>query len=140
MVHTRFVSQLFSLPLKTEEHEFYPFTEKQMYDVFALLFGAVFLDRDETQSWKIKHLSKKYCDAMMQLVEFNVKEIQRGGILKKITDDIKKDGFLDKYGNYFIRRLLDMKLPVNEIVTIIMTCGAASCANQGQQVFLLLFF
>lgn len=44
MVHVRFTAQLFHLPLKTEENPLDPFTEKQLYDILALLFGYVFLD------------------------------------------------------------------------------------------------
>jgi len=133
MVHTEFASRLFNLPLKDEEHPLHPFTEKQMYDILGLLFGYVFLDRDEAMSWQIRTLGKQACDGLATLVMFNIKEVARGGILKKFADDIEKDGFLDKYGNAFIRRLLDMKMSMEEILWIIMPTAAAGTANQGQQ-------
>ena len=135
MVHVHFVSQLFNLPLKTEETPFHPFTEKQMYDILALLFGYVFLDRDEVQSFTIRKLAAESAQALSTLVSFNVKEISLGGWVKKLADGIKKDGFLDSYGNAFIRRLLDAGMPIEEIVWIIMPTAAAGTANQGQQVF-----
>jgi hypothetical protein len=134
MVHVNFTAQLFQLPLKTAEHDHYPFTEKQLYDILALLFGYVFLDRDEVASWKLRTTAAKVCEALSTLVMFNIKEVSRGGVIKRFADDIKKDGFLDKYGNDFIRRLLDMKMSLEEICWIIMPTAAAGTANQGQQV------
>ena len=134
MVHVHFVSQLFNLPLKTHGDSLEPFTEKQLYDILALLFGYVFLDKDEVQSFKIRKLSKQACDALSALVRFNVKEVSFGGWVKKLADGIKKDGFLDQYGNTFIRRLLDDGMPIEEVVWIIMPTAAAGTANQGQQV------
>ena len=138
MVHVHFVSQLYNLPLKTEDTPFHPFTEKQMYDILALLFGYVFLDRDEVQSFKIRKISAEACGALSSLVTFNVKEISLGGWVKKLADGIKKDGFLDSYGNAFIRRLLDDGMSIEEIVWIILPTAAAGTANQGQQVLPLL--
>lgn len=134
MVHVNFVSHLFNLPLKTEENPRNPFTEKQMYDILALLFGYVFLDKDEVQSFKIRKLGAEACEALSTFVKFNVKEISLGGWVKKLADGIKKDGFLDSYGNSLIRRLLDAGMPFEEIVWIIMPTAAAGTANQGQQV------
>jgi hypothetical protein len=134
MVHVNFVSKLFNLPLKTEENPRNPFTEKQLYDILALLFGYVFLDKDEVQSFKIRKLAAEACEALSTLVKFNVKEISLGGWVKKLADGIKQDGFLDSYGNSFIRRLLNAGMPFEEIVWIIMPTAAASTANQGQQV------
>jgi hypothetical protein len=134
MVHVNFVSQLFHLPLKTEENPRNPFTEKQLYDILALLFGYVFLNRDEVMAFKIKLITGLASDALSELVKFNVKEVSLGGWIKKLADGISKDGYLDNYGNSFIRRLLDMGMPVDEIVWIIMPTAAAGTANQGQQV------
>jgi len=124
--------------LKTEEHDKYPFTEKQMYDTLALLFGYVFLDRDEVMSFKIRALTSTVCKALASLVEFNVKEASLGGWVRKLADGIQKDGFLDDYGNYFIRRLLEAGKSIEEITWIIMPTAAAGTANQGQQVTIVL--
>jgi len=138
MVHVNFVAQLFSLPLKTEEHPLAPFTEKQLYDILALLFGLVFLDKDEVQSWTIRTLAKQACDAIASLVKINVNEIAFGGWVKKLADGIKKDGFLDQYGNALIRRLLDSGMSIEEVLWIIVPTASAGTANQGQQVRTLL--
>ena len=87
---------------------------------------------------QIRKLSAEACEALSTLVTFNVKEISLGGWVKKLADGIKKDGFLDSYGNAFIRRLLDDGMPIEEIVWIIMPTAAAGTANQGQQVLPLL--
>lgn len=134
MVHVNFVAQLFDLPLKTEKNPRYPFTEKQLYDILALLFGYVFLDRDEASSFKIRKIAAKACEALSTIVKFNVKEVSFGGYFKKLSDNFKEDGFLNNYGNDFIRRLLKAGKSVDEITWIIMPTAAASTANQGQQV------
>lgn len=69
----------------------------------------------------------------------NIKEFSLGGWLKKLSDKVKNDGFLDNYGNYFIRRLLDMGMSYEEICWIIMPTAAAGTANQGQQVRIVIF-
>jgi len=51
-----------------------------------------------------------------------------------LADGIKKDGFLDQYGNALIRRLLDAGMPIDEVLWIIIPTAAAGTANQGQQV------
>lgn len=134
MVHVHFVAQLFDLPLKTEKNPRYPFTEKQLYDILALLFGYVFLDRDEAASFKVRKIAAKACEALSTLVKLNVKEVSFGGFIKKLSDNFKEDGFLDSYGNDFIRRLLKAGKSVDEITWIIMPTAAAATANQGQQV------
>src|SRR5271154_6006930 len=134
MVHVNFTAQLFNLPLKTEDDSLEPFTEKQLYDILALLFGYVFLDRDEVQSWTIRTLAKQACDAIASLVKINVNEIAFGGWVKKLADGIKKDGFLDQYGNALIRRLLDSGMSIEEVLWIIVPTASAGTANQGQQV------
>jgi len=134
MVHVNFTSQFFNLPLKTPEAKHNPFTEKELYDILALLFGFVFLNRDETQAFKVKTLAALACQALSELVKINVKEVALGGFLKKFADGIKKGGFLDSYGNNLIRRLLDMGMSTEEVIWIIIPTAAAGTANQGQQV------
>ena len=134
MVHVHFVSQLFHLPLKTDETQRQPFTEKQMYDILALLFGYVFLDRDEVQSFKIRKISKQACDALSALISRHVREVSLLGWVKELGDGFLKDGFLDSYGNAFIRRLLNAGMTIEQIVWIIVPTAAAATANQGQQV------
>ena len=134
MVHVHFVAQLFDLPLKTDKKPHYPFTEKQLYDILAVLFAYVFLDRDEAVSFKLRKIATKACEALCTLVKFNVREVSVGGFIKKLADNFKEDGFLDSYGNAFIRRLLKAGKSVDEITWIIMPTAAAATANQGQQV------
>ena len=134
MVHVNFSAIMWHLPLKTEQKPLNPFTEKQLYDILALLFGYVFLDRDETASFTIRTLAKQACDALAELVKINVTEVSLGAWIKKLVDGIQKDGFLDSYGNTLIRRLLEQGMSIEEIIWIIMPTAAAGTANQGQQV------
>jgi len=140
MVHVNFTAIMWHLPLKTEQKPLNPFTEKQLYDIFALLFGYVFLDRDETASFTIRTLAKQACDAVAELVKINVNEVSIGAWIKKLVDGIQKDGFLDSYGNTLIRRLLEQGMSIEEIVWIILPTAAAGTANQGQQARTPLLF
>jgi linoleate 8R-lipoxygenase / 9,12-octadecadienoate 8-hydroperoxide 8R-isomerase len=135
MVHVNFVAQFFKLPLKTEASPLNPFTEKNLYDILALLFGFVFLNRDEVQAFKVRTLAIQACEALSLFVKTNVKEVALAGVLQKLVDGIRKDGFLDSYGNSFVRRLLGEGMSMEEIIWIFMPTAAAATANQGQQVF-----
>jgi linoleate 8R-lipoxygenase / 9,12-octadecadienoate 8-hydroperoxide 8R-isomerase len=134
MVHVNFSAIMWHLPLKTEQHPLNPFTEKQLYDILALLFGYVFLDRDETQSFTIRALTAQAASGLAELIKVNVTEISLGAWIKKLVDGIQKDGFLDSYGNTLIRRLLAEGMSIDEVVWVIIPTAAAGTANQGQQV------
>jgi len=136
MVHVQFTSLLLNLPLKTEKHLRLPFTEKQMYDILAVLFGFVFLNRDEATSYKVRTLAEQASSALGELVKLNVEEVRLGGWVKKLADNVSEHPFLSSYGNNFIRRLLDAGYSADQITWIIMPTAASGCANQGQQVYL----
>jgi hypothetical protein len=134
MVHVQFVSQLFTMPLKDPQSKLEPITEKQMWDILAILFGYVFLDRDEVSSFALHEAVNTYYKMLAQLVRFNVATVSHGGKVKSWLDGIEKDGFLDSYGNNFIRRMLKAGKTIDQITKDIMPTAAASTANQGQQV------
>ena len=136
MVHVDFVAALWHLPLKTPQYPHNPFTEQELYDIFALIFGYVFLNNDEVMAFKIDALAAEVCDAVSALVKVNVKEVQLGGFVKKLADEIEGRGILHQYGNALIRRFLDEGMSFEEIVWIIIPTAAAGCANQAQQVCL----
>ena len=139
MVHVHFVSQLFNLPLKTEERLLSILLPKNKCTIsLHFLFGYVFPRQRRSPIVQNQITWRKSCQALSTLVTFNVKEVRLGGWVKKLADGIKKDGFLDSYGNSLIRRLLDAGMPFEEIVWIIIPTAAAATANQGQQVHLYL--
>jgi len=135
MVHVEFTSLLFNLPLKTEKYPRLPFTEQQMYEILALLFGFVFLNRDEVMAYKVRSGAEQASSALGELVKLNVNEVALGGWVKKLADNVTEHPFLSSYGNNFIRRLLDAGYSADQITWIIMPTAAAGCANQGQQVY-----
>ena len=140
MVHVRFVAQFFSFPLKENGllSSKEPLTEKQMYDILSALFGYVFLDKDETASFKLRVAVMEAYKLLSELVKANVALVSHGGKVKSWADGLHPDGFLDSYGNNLIRRLVKAGKSIDAIVTDILPTAAASTANQGQQVCLFL--
>ena len=134
MVHVNFVAQFFNLPLKTEQAPLKPFTEQNLYDILALLYGYVFLNRDEVQAFKVKTLAVQACEALSTFVKANIKEVALSGVFKKMADGHRKDGSLYSYANSLVRRLLEAGMPTEEIVWIFMMTAAFGTANQAQQV------
>src|ERR1700737_1554661 len=118
MVHVRFVAQFFSFPLKENGllSSKEPLTEKQMYDILSALFGYVFLDKDETASFKLRVAVMEAYKLLSELVKANVALVSHGGKVKSWADGLHPDGFLDSYGNNLIRRLVKAGKSIDAIV------------------------
>jgi hypothetical protein len=134
MIHVQFVAALFTFPLKEPNSKREPLTEKQLYEILAVLFGYVFLNTDEVVGFSLKAAVTEAYKTLSELVKFNVALVARGGKIKSWVDGIEKNGFLDSYGNNFIRRLLKAGKTIDEITKEIVPTAAAGTANQGQQV------
>jgi hypothetical protein len=133
MVHVQFTSQLFNFPLKEPQTKLDPLTEKDLFDILAGLFGYVFLNSDEVMGFKLKESVIPAYTTLAELVKLNVTLVTRGGKLKSWADDVEKRGFLDSYGNNFIRRMVKAGKSIDEIVKDIMPTASGSI-NQTQQV------
>lgn len=134
MIHVQFVAALFALPLKEPDSKKEPLTEKQLYDILAVLFGYVFLNNDETVGFALKTIVTEAYNTLSKLVKSNVTIVARGGKIKSWLDSVEKNGHLASYGNKLIQRLLKGGKTVDEITKDIMPTAAAATANQGQQV------
>jgi hypothetical protein len=134
MVHVQFVAALFHFPLKEPSSKREPLTEKELYEILAALFGYVFLNTDEVVGFSLKAAVTEAYKTLSELVKFNVATVSRGGKVKSWADGLDKNGFMESYGNNFIRRLLKAGKTIDEITKEIVPTAAAGTANQGQQV------
>ncbi|KAG9547749.1 heme peroxidase, partial [Aureobasidium melanogenum] len=140
IVHVHFCSEVFNLPLKTEENPHGAFTEKQMYLVMAAVFACVFFDVDPEHSFELRQGAHDAIQAVGKLMEIQVQAIAKLPRLSDAVDRIsewwsgKDRSVLTQYGKHMIERLLQTSgMSVQELVwaQIIPTAGSM-CANQGQ--------
>ncbi|THX34781.1 hypothetical protein D6D12_00721 [Aureobasidium pullulans] len=140
IVHVHFCSEVFNLPLKTEENPDGAFTEKQMYLVMAAVFACVFFDVDPEHSFALRQGAHGAIQAVGKLMEMQVQALAKLPHLSNAVDRIgewwsgKDRSVLTQYGKHMIERLLHTSgMDVQELVwaQIIPTAGSM-CANQGQ--------
>jgi len=133
LAHLRFCSEMFMLPLKTEEHPGV-YTESELYMIMAGVFALVFFDADPAVSFPLHVKSQKATRMLGKLVQDNVEEIKAGGMVSSVIRTIwPKDTVLQKYGIHMIKRLLATGKSPEELVWghILGTAGGM-VANQGQ--------
>jgi linoleate 8R-lipoxygenase / 9,12-octadecadienoate 8-hydroperoxide 8R-isomerase len=134
LAHVHFVSELFSLPLKTDERPLGVFTEYEMYLITAAVSTSVFFDVDPINSYTLRHKSQKATECLGELVQANVSEIAVGGVFSHLMAAIFPDKTpLKDYGVHLIKRLIKSGMDVKELVWghILGTMGGLT-ANQGQ--------
>ncbi|KAF3481341.1 fatty acid oxygenase [Arthroderma uncinatum] len=134
MVHVHFCAAVFSLPLKTEENPRGVYTEKELYNVMALVFTSIFFNVDPAKSFALLDKSRAETQKLGRLVLTNVELISRTGFLAPLIDRIDRhDNVLADYGIHMIERLLDTGLPPQDIVwTHVLPTAGGMVANQGQ--------
>ncbi|KAL9134531.1 MAG: hypothetical protein Q9175_004283 [Cornicularia normoerica] len=134
LAHVHFAANVFSLPLKTEEHPHGVYSEQEMYMVLAVIFTCIFFDLDPAKSFPLRLAAKAVTQQLGKLVETNVKMVNATGWIAGIVDGIhQQHSPLTDYGVHMIRRLLESGMGVSEITwsQIVPTAGAM-VANQAQ--------
>jgi linoleate 10R-lipoxygenase len=125
-VHIQFVAALFGIPLKDDEDE------KEFYDRLILLFGYVFLPRDEVHGFALKGAIVEAYKSLDHEIKSNVAKVSLGG---KLMELMNGDTALKSYGIHLIRRLLKAGKSVEEVATdIVLPAAAAMAASHIQQV------
>ncbi|KAH0559961.1 hypothetical protein GP486_003520 [Trichoglossum hirsutum] len=133
VVPVHFVSQLFSLPLKTEEHPHGVFTEYEMYMTLAVCFAYIFLDADPGMHFQLREAALTLSQQLGKLVTLNVKDVEDDTLIEKVLSQFKpvrKE--LADYGVHMIKRLLAGGKSVEDVVWEVIPTAVAGCANQGQ--------
>ena len=69
---------LTGLPLKTQSNPGGMFTEQEVYDIFSLLFTAVFLNFQPEHGWELKTSSAQVGAIVSQLIEKSINEASPG--------------------------------------------------------------
>jgi linoleate 10R-lipoxygenase len=136
LAHVHFAANVFSLPLKTEDHPHGIYSEQEMYMVLAVLFTSIFFDLDPAKSFPLRQASRAVTQQLGKLVEANVKMVHDTGWIAGVVDGLHQQrNYLTDYGVHMVRRLLDSGMGTSEITwsQIVPTAGAM-VANQAQVV------
>ena len=136
LANVHFAANVFSLPLKTEDHPRGIYTEEEMYMVLAIIYASVFFDLDPSKSFPLRLAAKAVTQQLGKTVESNVKMVNATGLIAGIVDGMQHNHSpLQDYGVHMVRRLLESGMGVSEITwsQIVPTAGAM-VANQAQVV------
>ena len=134
LAHVHFAANVFSLPLKTEDHPRGIYTEQELYMVLAAIFSCIFFDIDPAKSFPLRMATRSVTQTLGKLVEANVKSVGATGFISGIVDKFHEDHSpLKDYGVHIVRKLLDGGQSASEITWghIVPTAGAM-VANQAQ--------
>jgi linoleate 10R-lipoxygenase len=116
LAHVHFAANVFSLPLKSQEHPKGVFTEHELYMAMAVIFTCIFFDLDPAKSFPLHIAANKLAKVMGKLVEANVKAVNLTGWISGIADAVQqKQHFLSDYGVHMVRRLLDSGLSAEDV-------------------------
>ena len=58
MAHVHFAANVFSLPLKTEDHPHGVYSEQEMYMAMAVIFITIFFDIDPAKSFPLRQAGR----------------------------------------------------------------------------------
>ncbi len=136
LAHVHFAANVFSLPLKTEEHPHGVYSEQELYMVLAVIFTCIFFDLDPAKSFPLRMAAKAVTQQLGKLVEANVQMVNATGFVAGIVDGMRQNHSpLTDYGVHMVRRLLESGMGTHEITwsQIVPTAGAM-VANQAQVV------
>ncbi|RAQ99836.1 heme peroxidase [Stemphylium lycopersici] len=134
LAHVHFCSELFMLPLKTDERPHGIFTEAELYLIMSSVFALIFFDADPASSFPLHVKARKATQLLGSVVEANVKAIANSGILSSIMQAIwPHETALSSYGTHMIKRLLETGMDPKQLVWghILGTAGGM-VSNQGQ--------
>ncbi|KAI1960198.1 hypothetical protein LOZ58_003917 [Ophidiomyces ophidiicola] len=134
LAHVHFASNMFSLPLKTEENPKGIFTEHEMFMIMCVIFTCIFFDLDPVKSFPLRQASRTVAQQLGKIVEGYVRSVKATGIVSGIVDRFRKNGSaLKDYGVHMIRRLLESGLSVEEVTwSQVMPTAGAMVPNQAQ--------
>lgn len=134
LAHVHFASELFQLPLKTDEDPYGVFTEAEMYLLMTGVLALIFFDVDPVRSFPMHVKSREAVKVLGELVEANVRNIAKFGKVSDLMHKIwPKESPLKSYGIHLIRRLLDTGMEPEQLVwgQMLGTAGGM-VSNQGQ--------
>lgn len=134
LVPVHFVSELFSLPLKTRDVPNGIFTEHEMYLALLAIYTSFLKDTDSINSFSIRQLSYKAVHVLGELVEKHVDEIADPGILNSIVHAIFNDrqkSAVGDAGKKAIKALSDKHDTKQVVWAHVLSTAAGVAATQG---------
>jgi len=134
LAHVHFCSELFMLPLKTDERPHGIFTEAELYLIMSSVFALIFFDVDPAGSFPLHVKAYKATHLLGDVVEKNVSAIAQSGFLSSVMQAIwPHESVLKSYGIHMIKRLLQSGMETKQLVWghILGTAGGM-VSNQGQ--------
>lgn len=135
MVPVRFASEMFSLPLKTEDFPRGIFTEYQLYLILAAVHIAVFFDVDPPKSFPLRQKAYEATQMLGNIMQVQVAALRSTGRLAEGLIDavLPSSSALSDYGVHMLRKLAEKDGDVADLVwgNILPTLGGV-VAPQGQ--------
>ena len=133
---THFAANVFSLPLKTDEHPRGIYSEHEMYLVLALIFVFVFFDVDPVKTFPLALGAYEVTQQLGALIEARVKFVSRTGLLSGIVDKFyQQQSSLADYGVHMVRKLLQFGMsPEDAAWSQIFPTATAMVAIQAQAI------
>ncbi|KAE8387807.1 heme peroxidase [Aspergillus alliaceus] len=139
LANTKFTAEFFGIPLRTPESKDKAdgYTERELYDILAELFGYVFLDVDPVQSFKHRVTASRSSERLGEVMQKHVASLNKPhfalarDILRSHRTSEKKCPLAD-YGPELDTRLSDGGRSADEVAWTIIPTAAAACATQAQ--------
>jgi hypothetical protein len=128
------VSELFSLPLKTEDVKNGIFTEHEMYLALLAIYTSFLKDTDSINSFGIRQLSYKAVHVLGDLVEEHVSEVADPGIVNSLLHSIfnnRKASTIGDLGKKAIKALVEDLNPKQVAWAHVLSTAAGVAATQG---------
>jgi hypothetical protein len=134
LVHANFTGHFFDIPLKGSSSVPGAYTDQELYDALARLFGYVFLDLDTAKSFKGRVVGLRDAQRMGALMEAAVTEAksQHFATIRYMLGMGYGQPLLTNYGDSLVSRVSGFGKNVDEVVWTIIPTAAAACATQAQ--------
>ena len=135
--HVHFAANVFSLPLKTEDHPNGVYTEQELYMALSVIFTCIFFDFDPPKSYPLRMAARAVSQVLGNIVQANVSSVNMTGWIAGIVDGMYtiEHSPLKDYGVHMVRKLLEGGQGVEEITwSQILPTASAMVANQAQVV------
>ncbi|KAE9992939.1 hypothetical protein EG327_007247 [Venturia inaequalis] len=118
LVPVHYVSELFSLPLKTSADAAKVFTEQELYLALLSIYTSFLEDVDSIDSFQMRQVSYSAVQTLGRLVQANVDDVQAPGLLQSIMAAAfaNADSPTKEYGDSFTACLLKSGLDARHVV------------------------
>jgi linoleate 8R-lipoxygenase/9,12-octadecadienoate 8-hydroperoxide 8R-isomerase len=118
LVPVHYVSELFSLPLKTSAAVANVFTEHELYLALISIYTSFLKDADSIDSFQIRQVSYNAVQTLGKLVQAHVDEVNAPSLLKAIMTAAfaDADSPTKEYGDLFTECLLKSGLDAKHVV------------------------